>query len=81
MKAFLGYRLVPPQEYAGKGLTNSGLAPDYEGVIFSDGTVAVRWLTQYRSHSVWQDWDSFFRVHGHSEYGTRFEWAEVSWRL
>lgn len=74
MKLFMGYRPEPRPEYAPAGLTNSGERADYEGVVFDDGTVAVRWLTQYRSHSVWADWANFYRVHGHPEYGTRIEW-------
>jgi hypothetical protein len=69
-RLFKGYRPQPPAEYAEKGITNSGSEPDYEGIIFSDGTVAIRWLTQYRSVSIWQSWDDFYRVHGHPEYGT-----------
>ena len=69
-RVFKGYRPQPPAEYAEKGITNSGSQPDYEGIIFSDGTVVVRWLTQYRSTSVWDSWDSFYQVHGHPEYGT-----------
>lgn len=76
MRAFAGSRPVPPQEYIGKGITNAGTEPDYEGVIFSDGTVAVRWLTAFRSHSVWADWKNFYEVHGHPEYGTVITFAD-----
>ena len=69
-RVFRGYRPQPPTEYEEKGITNSGSAPDYEGVIWSDGTVSIRWLTQYRSFSNWDSWESFFQVHGHPEYGT-----------
>ena len=57
-------------EYEEKGITNSGREADYEGCVFSDGTVVIRWLTEYRSHSVWACWDDFYQVHGHPEYGT-----------
>jgi hypothetical protein len=30
----------------------------------------MRWLTAYRSHSVWASYADFYRVHGHPEYGT-----------
>lgn len=70
-RAFIGYRPSPPGEYREKGITNAGAEPDYEGVIFSDGTVVLRWLTEFRSHSVWARWADFFQVHGHPEYGTR----------
>jgi len=76
MRTFTGYRPSPPEEYQEKGITNSGAEPDYEGVIFTDGTVVVRWQTQYRSHSVWSCWEDFYQVHGHPEYGTVIEFAD-----
>ena len=71
MRTFRGYRPEPPSDYMNKGITNGGWQPDYEGVIFSDGTVVIRWLTAFRSHSVWPDYETFYQVHGHPEYGTR----------
>lgn len=76
MRTFKGLRPAPPAEYVEKGITNSGLVPDYEGVIFSDGTVVLRWLTQYRSHSVWSSYQDFYQVHGHPEYGTVIQFAD-----
>jgi hypothetical protein len=70
-RTFTGLRPQPPAEYAEKGITNSGAEPDYEGCLFSDGTVVIRWLTEYRSHSVWASFDDWYQVHGHPEYGTR----------
>jgi hypothetical protein len=78
MIGFRGFRPAPPEEYKDKGITNSGETPDYEGVTFSDGTVVVRWLTQYRSHSVWADWNDFYQVHGHPEYGTVIKWYNIT---
>ena len=75
-RTFTGLRPNPPTEYKDKGITNSGMTPDYEGIVFSDGTVVIRWLTQFRSHSVWTDWNSFYQVHGHPEYGTVIEWHD-----
>lgn len=76
VRTFAGYRPLPPEEYATKGITNSGETPDYEGVIFTDGTVVLRWLTEFRSHSVWARWGDFYQVHGHPEYGTRIVFAD-----
>lgn len=75
-RTFTGYRPQPPQEYVDKGITNAGAAADYEGVIFSDGTVVIRWQTEFRSHSVWARWEDFYQVHGHPEYGTRIEFHD-----
>jgi len=75
-RTFTGYRPAPPAEYAGKGITNAGVTADYEGALFTDGTVVVRWLTAYRSHSVWACWADFYQVHGHPEYGTVITWDD-----
>jgi hypothetical protein len=75
-RSFVGFRPKPPEEYHEKGLTNAGRGPDYEGAIFADGTVAVHWLTGYRSTSVWETWADFWHVHGHSEYETRIEFSD-----
>lgn len=75
-RVFTGWRPIPPEDYKAKGITNAGQLPDYEGVIFSDGTIAIRWLTEYRSHSVWASWRAFYRVHGHPEYGTKIEFHD-----
>lgn len=75
-RTFAGYRPEPPEEYRDKGITNAGSAADYEGVIFSDGTVVIRWQTAFRSHSVWACWEDFYQVHGHPEYGTRIVFGD-----
>lgn len=76
IKVFKGYRPNPPEEYKDKDITNAGMSADYEGVIFSDGSVVIRWLTKFRSHSVWSDFATFYQVHGHPEYGTFIEFAD-----
>lgn len=70
MKRFIGYRPSPPKEYYEKGHANPPDEPQYEGIIFTDGTVVLRWLTEFKSHSIWDSYDSFYQVHGHPEYGT-----------
>lgn len=75
MKVFRGYRPQPPEEYVEKSITHAGKQPDYEGILFDDGTVAVRWMTQFRSTSLWSDYETFYYVHGHPEYGTEIEWS------
>lgn len=75
MHLFEGYRPAPPAEYIEKRITNAGEAKDYEGVVFSDGTVVIRWCTDFRSHSVWATFDDFYQVHGHPEYGTVIRWV------
>ncbi len=76
MRRFRGYRRTPPQEYCDQGVANAPDEVQYEGVIFSDGTVCVRWLTAYRSHAIWADFATFWKIHGHPEYGTEIEWLD-----
>ena len=71
---FIGYRPSPPAEYYEQGAANPPDEPQYEGVLFTDGTVAIRWLTEYRSHSVWASYVDFYNIHGHPEYGTLIKW-------
>ena len=75
-RTFTGTRPDPPGEYKDKGITNAGEGADYEGVIFSDGTVVIRWRTAYKSHSVWASYADFYQVHGHPEYGTVITFAD-----
>jgi hypothetical protein len=77
MRLFKGFRPHPREEYKAAGLTNNGEREDYQGVIFDDGTVVVRWTTEHKSHSVWRDYPTFYKVHGHPEYGTRIEFVEA----
>lgn len=76
MKRFIGYRPSPPEDYRAKGAANAPDEAQYEGVVFGDGTVAVRWLTEFRSHSIWASYDDFYKIHGHPEYGTIIKWLD-----
>ena len=76
MRRFIGYRPTPPEDYQSRGAANPPDQAQYEGVVFTDGTVCCRWLTQYRSHSLWSSWTDFYQIHGHPEYETRIEWPD-----
>lgn len=76
IRTFTGYRPSPPAGYIEQGAANQPDEPQYEGVLFSDGTVCIRWATAYRSHSVWACWDDFYKIHGHPEYGTVITWGD-----
>ena len=80
MKRFIGYRPNPPAEYLEKGHANAPYEPQYQGVVFDDGTVVIRWMTKYKSHSVWASYDEFYQVHGHPEYGTVIWWLDEEYR-
>jgi hypothetical protein len=77
MRRFVGYRPNPPETYREQGIANPPDEPQYEGVVFTDGTVVCRWRTEFQSHSVWANWNDFYRVHGHPEYDTRIEWLDA----
>lgn len=76
MRRFIGYRPNPPKEYVERGLANTADQPQYEGILFTDGTVAIRWCTGSRSHSIWNSFDDFMAIHGHPEYGTIIKWLD-----
>jgi hypothetical protein len=76
VRRFVCYRPSPPQEYYEQGAANPPDQPQFEGVVFSDGTVAVRWLTEYRSHSIWSSLADLDAIHGHPEYGTVIKWMD-----
>ena len=76
MRRFRCYRPTPPDEYYRLGTANPPDAVQFEGILFSDGTVVLRWMTAYNSHSIWQSFDDMMAVHGHPEYGTHIEWLD-----
>jgi hypothetical protein len=43
----------------------SGTGPVAEGVMFSDGTAALRWRTAVRSTAVYACMEDLERIHGH----------------
>lgn len=50
--------------------------PQFEGVQFSDSTVAVRWLTNNGSTAIWSSMEDLIKIHGHPEYGTEIIWHD-----
>lgn len=71
MIRFTAYRRdMDSRETHNENQKNPESEPQYEGVVFSDGTCVLRWLTPMRSHSVWPDFKTAMAVHGHPEYGT-----------
>ena len=73
VRFFTVYRPAAPDTHDANQ-KNAPEAPQFEGVIFSDGTCALRWLTACRSTSMWASFDDAIKIHGHPEYGTRVEW-------
>jgi hypothetical protein len=77
VRRFRCYRPNPPEGYYELGVANPPEVPQFEGVEFSDGTVVLRWLTDFRSHSVWASMEDMLAVHGHPEYGTHIDWVDA----
>jgi hypothetical protein len=56
------------------GVSGTGVVA--EGVEFTDGTVAIRWLTEHGSTVAWADLEAAKKVHGHDG-KTRFVFLDV----
>lgn len=76
MRRFTMYRRKVPTETHDENQRNSADEPQFEGVIFTDGTVAIRWMTAKRSTSVWSCMDDMLAIHGHAEYGSELVWHD-----
>lgn len=77
MKRFTAYRRNISQRDTHSALhKNADSEPQYEGVVWSDGTVTLRWLTPIRAHSVWACLFDALAIHGHPEYGTEITWHD-----
>lgn len=77
IQRFVAYRRnISERETHNETQKNDDGEPQFEGVIWSDGTVALRWLTPLRSISVWDSIDAALGVHGHPEYGTEIIWFD-----
>ena len=59
MKTFVLHRHVDRSGISGTGVVA-------EGVIFSDGVCALRWLTKDPSTAVYSDIETLERIHGHN---------------
>ncbi|MEY4720059.1 MAG: hypothetical protein RL563_2677 [Pseudomonadota bacterium] len=77
MKRFTAYRRNIGQRDSHNELQkNADHLPQFEGVIWTDGTVTLRWLTACRSTSVWANIEDCLNIHGHPEYGTEIVWHD-----
>ena len=54
---------------------NSGTGYVAEGVMFSDGTCAMRWKTETASTTIYDDIEHVKKLHGH-EGATELEWVD-----
>lgn len=71
------FKLFRPNKAAdGVSYLPSEVSP-LEGCLFSDGSLAVRWMTLDHSTAVWPNLDNFLAVHGHSDYGSFIVWDDT----
>lgn len=80
MKTFTVYRTKARDVVNEIELSNYNEAdlPQFEGVIFHDGRVAIRWFTSTKSVSIWDSLEDLKKVHiyAHPDYGTRIEYSD-----
>lgn len=81
IKRFTGYRPNVPTETHNEDQRGHPDLPQYEGVVFSDGSCVLRWCTAVASWSVWESFEHAMRIHGHPEYGTRIEFHDGKLKL
>lgn len=58
MQRFRLHRFIDATGYSGTGAV-------VEGIIFSDNSVVIRWLTKESSIGIYNSIESFLRIHGH----------------
>ena len=76
MKRFVCYRPEPPTGYVEQGFARPADQIQFEGVVFSDGSVCLHWLTLNGSHAIWPSFEDVMTIHGHPEYGTCIKWLD-----
>ena len=77
MKRFTAYRRsISKLDTHNHYQKNADDEPQFEGVIWTDGTVTLRWLTACSSHSIWATIEDCLNIHGHPEYGTEIIWHD-----
>jgi hypothetical protein len=65
------FRLVRDEDVSGI----SGVGTVAEGVLFSNGKIALGWCSDVRSVTVYDDLEDLEAIHGH-EGRTRIEWVD-----
>lgn len=77
MRRFIMYRRNMANAPHDANQMNAEDQPQFEGVVFSDGRVAVRWLTAKRSTACWDNMEDMLAIHGHPEYGSELVWLDL----
>jgi len=69
------YRRAVPTDTHDENQRNAADQPQFEGVVWSDGTCTIRWLTPKAATAVWSSLDDMLAIHGHPEYGSELVWT------
>ncbi len=77
MRRFTMYRRGDLSATHNADQANAADEPQFEGVVFTDGSCAIRWLTAKRSTSVWASIDDAMSIHGHPEYQSELVWHDT----
>ena len=77
MRAFTMYRRAVPKGTHNELQAKPPDGPQFEGVVWSDGTCTIRWLTAKGSTAVWQSLEDMLAIHGHPEYGSERVWHDI----
>lgn len=76
MKRFTMYRRNVPDATHDANQKNAPDQPQFEGILFTDGTVVIRWRTAKGSTAVWASMEDMLAIHGHPEYGSELVWHD-----
>lgn len=76
MKTFTMFRRGDISDTHDSNQVNPPDEPQFQGVVFDDGSCVIRWLTASASTSVWASLDDMLLIHGHPEYGSELVWDE-----
>ncbi len=76
IETFTMFRPEVPDETHDANQKNAPEEPQFEGVIFSDGTTVIHWLTAATSTSVFDSFEDLLKIHGHSEYKSYMIWDD-----
>lgn len=83
MRCFTVYRRGDLSATHDANQVNPPDAPQFEGVVFTDGTTVIRWRTPGCSTSVWASFDDMWKIHGHdgpdSRHETELVWHDVTY--
>lgn len=76
MRRFTMFRRNVPTDTHNENQRNAPDEPQFEGVQFTDGRVAIRWMTAKKSTSCWDSMEDMLAIHGHPEYDSELVWSD-----